>query len=123
MMNVYREILPDSYLLILIDTHQTTEAETLERALQRAGGSGKANIWVDCSELHHPSKAIIQLLGEFHVRLHHRHIQLVLCHLEDEARDAVQQLPPASQPLVLATLLDASLYCRNLHAGRLRSVA
>ena len=123
MMNVYREILPDSYLLILTDTQRTIEAEALQRALQRAGGSGKVNVWVDCSELHHPSTAVIQLLGEFSVRLHHQRIQLVLCHLESEVRQAVQQLPAALQPLILETLLDASLYCRNLPPPERRSVA
>lgn len=118
MMNVYREILPDSYLLILSDEQHTIEPEALQRALQRAGDSGKTNVWVDCSEFHHPSKAVIQLLGDFCVRLRHQHIQLVLCHLEDETQQAVLELPASSQPLILATLLDASLYCRNLHWHR-----
>jgi anti-anti-sigma regulatory factor len=112
-MNIYREILPDSYLLIPTGACQTTGDKALQRALYRASGSGKPNVWVDCSELHHPSAAVIELLGEFYVRLRQRHIQLILCHLEDEVQQAVQQLPTASQPLMLATLLDASLYCRN----------
>ena len=41
MLNVYREILPDSYLLILTDVQQTTEGEVLQRAFHRAGSSGK----------------------------------------------------------------------------------
>ncbi|UOG74577.1 STAS domain-containing protein [Hymenobacter tibetensis] len=122
MMNVYREILPDSYLLILTDSEQTLEPEPLQRALQRASGSGKANVWIDCSELHHPSTAIIQLLGEFYLRLRHQHIQLVLCHLEEVVQQEVLQLPAASQPVIVATLLDASLYCRNLRTKQ-RSAA
>ncbi len=123
MMNVYREILPDSYLLILTDRQQRIETQALQRALQRASGSGKANVWIDCSELHHPSADLIQLLGDFYVRLRHQHIQLVLCHLEDEVQQEVLQLPAASQPLMLATLLDASLYCRNLQGPHQRSAA
>ncbi|HEX8428388.1 hypothetical protein [Hymenobacter sp.] len=123
MMNVYREILPDSYLLILTDEEHSAEPEALHRALQRAGGSGKNNVWVDCSELHQPSQAIIKLLSDFYIRLRHQHIQLILCHLEDGLQQAILQLPPSSQPLVLATLLDASLYCRNLHATRQLSAA
>ena len=122
-MDVYREILPDSYLLIVTGTCQVTEAEVLQRALRRAGGSGKASVWVDCSELHHPSITVIQLLAEFYVRLRKRHIQLILCHLEEDVRQAVEQLPPSSQPLMLGTLLDASLYCRNLHTPHLQEVA
>lgn len=121
-MHVYREILPESYLLILTGSH-FTDAPTLQRALHRAGGSGKANIWVDCSELSHPAAAVIELLGQFCVQMRHRSIQLILCHLEDNCQQAVQQLPAASQPLVLATLLDAALYCRNLHLSALSSVA
>ena len=123
MMNVYREILPDSYLLILADEQHTTEPKALQRALQRAKESGKINIWVDCSEFHHPSEDVIQLLGDFCVRLRHQHIQLILCHLEYETQQAILQLPTSSQPLILATLLDAALYCRNLHNSRERSAA
>lgn len=114
MMNVYREILPDSYLLILIDAQPTSEVAALQRALQRAQGSGKTSVWVDCSELHHPSSPVIELLSEFHRRLGHQHIQLVVCHLESHAQQVIQQLPTDAQPLILETLLDASLYCRNL---------
>lgn len=117
-MHVYREILPESYLVIPTGSY-FTEAQMLQRALRRASGSGKANIWVDCSELHHPSAAIIELFGQFCVQMRRRGIQLILCHLEEDFQQAVQQLPAASQPLILATLLDASLYCRNVH----RSVA
>lgn len=123
MMNVYREILPDSYLLILTDEQHTIEPKELQRALQRARESGKINVWVDCSELHHPSDAIIQLLGDFCVRLRLQHIQLILCHLESETQQAVLKLPASSQPLILATLLDAALYCRNLQATRHQTAA
>jgi anti-anti-sigma regulatory factor len=121
-MHVYREILPESYLLILTGNH-FSEASLLQRALHRAGGSGKPNIWVDCSELHHPSTSVIELIGQFCEQLRQRGIQLILCHLEEDFQHAVQQLPASSQPLVLATLLDASLYCRNLHPNQLYPVA
>jgi len=120
-MSVYREILPDSYLIILTDAYQASEVEVLQRALLRAGSSGKAHVWVDCSEWHQPSEEVIHLLGEFYLQLQHRHIELILCHLEADVQQAVQQLPTNSQPPVLATLLDASLYCRN--AAHLRPVA
>lgn len=123
MMNVYREILPDSYLLILTDEQHSVEPEALQRALQRARDSGKINVWVDCSEFHHPSEAVIQLLGDFCVRLRHQHIQLILCHLEHDTQQAVLQLPASAQPTILATLLDASLYCRNLQSTRQLSAA
>ncbi|MBO0356905.1 anti-sigma factor antagonist [Hymenobacter sp. BT186] len=119
---MYREILPESYLLILTGSY-FTEAQTLQRALRRAGGSGKPNIWLDCSELHHPPTAVIELLGQFCVQMQRRGIQLILCHLEEDFQQAVQQLPTASQPLMLGTLLDAALYCRNLHPRPLHSVA
>ncbi|WP_022821825.1 STAS domain-containing protein [Hymenobacter norwichensis] len=121
-MHVYREILPESYLLILTGSH-FTDAHTLQRALHRAGGSGKANIWIDCSEMSHPTTAVVELLGQFCKQVRSRGIELILCHLEEECQHAVQQLPTAAQPLVLATLLDASLYCRNLHFSTLPSVA
>jgi anti-anti-sigma regulatory factor len=121
-MHVYREILPESYLLILTGSH-FAEAQLLQRALRRAGSSGKTNIWVDCSELHDPSADVIELLGQSCAQMRQRGIQLIMCHLEEDFQQAVQQLPAASQPLILGTLLDAALYCRNLHPKPLRSVA
>ncbi|QNH62674.1 STAS domain-containing protein [Hymenobacter sediminicola] len=123
MLDVYREILPDSYLLILTDVPNAPENEVLRRALHRAGTSGKASVWVDCSQLPKLPAAALQLLGAYYETLQHRHIHLVLCHLTDELREAIEALPGTQRPPVVATLLEAACYCRSQRGGVRRTTA
>lgn len=113
MLNVYREILPDSYLLILTTSSNAGGAEGLRHALWRAGTSGKPNVWIDCSSVSYFSLAALRILSDFHVRFLHRNLTLVLCHVPDKAAESLQQLPPAQRPPVVATLLEAATYCRS----------
>ncbi|MBD2714183.1 hypothetical protein KBK19_03945 [Microvirga sp. STR05] len=121
MLDVYREILPDSYLLILTDVPHAPENEALRRALHRAGTSGKASVWVDCSQLPELPAAALQLLGTYYETLRNRHIQLVLCHLADGLCEAIEALPWAQRPPVVATLLEAACYCRSQPGGMRRT--
>lgn len=113
MMDVYREILPDSYLLILADAANATGEEGLRRALKRAGSSGKASVWVDCSQLPDLPTAALQLLGTYYELLQEKQVNLVLCHLSDGLQGTVQALPRHQRPPVVATLLEAAGYCRS----------
>ncbi|QNE38843.1 hypothetical protein F1C16_04380 [Hymenobacter sp. NBH84] len=49
-MQVYREILPNSYLVILVESAPAaTDAGLLRSALRQASRSGKEQVWLDCS--------------------------------------------------------------------------
>lgn len=113
-MNVYREILPDSYLLILSGSATLDDLPSLQQALNRAGASGKASIWLDCSALANLPAAALGLLSDYHLQFQRRRLSLVLCHLTDAAAAALQLLPWAQRPATVATLLEAAMYCRSL---------
>ncbi|GAB3232626.1 hypothetical protein GCM10027346_20020 [Hymenobacter seoulensis] len=115
-MEVYREILPESYLLILADDNEPATKDQLSYALRRASRSGKPNIWVDCSHTRNLSFATLRLLARYYRRLRKQQVQLVLCHLGDSARQLMAKLPTALCPPVVPTLLDAEQYCRTQHS-------
>ncbi|GAA3918773.1 STAS domain-containing protein [Hymenobacter algoricola] len=114
-LQVYHEILPDSYLLILAENDELPEEVPLAKLLRQAANSGKAYVWVDCSHIHRLSHQAIGLLRKYYLQLRRRHIPLVLCHLDESLQQLFRQLPAASQPPIVPTLLDADHYC---HAGR-----
>ncbi|UYZ58971.1 STAS domain-containing protein [Hymenobacter latericus] len=113
-MEVYREILPESYLLILADDIPTTvdDEDALDRALRRASRSGKSSVWVDCSHLHHLPPDTAELLGYYYQRLARHGMSLVLCHLNAEVRAELELLSATPLPVV-DTLLDAEKYCHQ----------
>ncbi|RAK66850.1 STAS domain-containing protein [Hymenobacter edaphi] len=113
-MEVYREILPESYLLILADdVPPSFEREhALDYALRRAARSGKSSVWVDCSHLHHLPPDAAELLAYYHDRLARHGMSLVLCHLTEDVRLELQALTAAPLPVV-STLLDAERYCHG----------
>ena len=112
-MNVYREILPDSYLLILSGPATPDDLPSLQQALNRAAASGKTNVWLDCSALVSLPTAIMGLLSDYHLRFQSRRLSLVLCHLTEAAAATLQLLPWAQRPATVATLLEAATYCRS----------
>ncbi|MCA8832049.1 STAS domain-containing protein [Hymenobacter pini] len=115
-MEVYREILPNSYLLILTDNNAPATVAQLSYALRRASRSGKPSIWVDCSQLHRLPFAALRVLARYYRRLRQRQIPLVLCHLGDDAHQLMAKLPTALCPPVVPSLLDAERYCQHPHA-------
>ena len=122
-MEVYREILPNSYLLILTSLTEPAHDAQLAYALRHAGRSGKHSIWVDCSQLQELSLSSLRVLLRYYQRLRRRHIPLVLCHLSEAARKCLNELPTALQPPVVPSLLDAEHYCRYTHPLLARPVA
>ena len=113
-MEVYREILPESYLLILADDVPATftQEDALDYALRRAARSGKSSVWVDCSHLQHLPADAADLLAYYHDKLAEHGMSLVLCHLNDTVRKELQALQHSPLPVV-STLLDAERYCHQ----------
>ena len=114
-MEVYREILPNSYLLMLISPTDSADDGQLACALRRAYRSGKHSIWVDCSQLQHLPVSFLPVLVRYYQRLRRRQIPLVLCHLGEAAQHCLNGLPTALRPPVVISLLDAEHYCRFTH--------
>ncbi|SNR54170.1 STAS domain-containing protein [Hymenobacter mucosus] len=115
-MEVYREILPQSYLLILTDTDPTdagAPAASLAYALRRASRSGKSSIWVDCSHLRRLPLSALRVLLRYYRRLQQRNVSLVLCHVGTATHQLAAKLPTAAFPAVLPSLLDAERYCNR----------
>ena len=122
-MDVYRELLPDSYLLILTSSSETTDDAHLAYALRRACRSGKHSVWIDCSQLHNLPSSTLRVLLRYYQRLRRRQIPLVLCHLGEAARHGLNSLPTALRPPVVPSLLDAEHYCRYTYPLRAQSMA
>lgn len=114
-MEVYREILPESYLLILAEEEDSAGEAQLSYALRLASRSGKSSIWIDCSHIPRLSFSALRMLVRYYRRLRNQHISLVLCHLGDPTRQQLAKLPTAVCPPVVPTLLDAEQYCRTQH--------
>ncbi|MCB2376116.1 STAS domain-containing protein [Hymenobacter sp. BT635] len=115
-MEVYREILPESYLLILADDVPSStdqEDDALDRALSRATRSGKSSIWVDCSHLHHLPPDAAELLTYYYHKLSRHGMSLILCHLSDDIRQELLGLAPTLNVPIVPTLLDAEKYCQQ----------
>lgn len=121
-MEVYREILPESYLLILADDVPASfeREDALDCALRRAARSGKSSVWVDCSHLQHLPTDAADLLAYYHDKLAEHGMSLVLCHLTDAVRAELEALNRRPLPVV-STLLDAERYCHRPRAIRYAS--
>jgi anti-anti-sigma regulatory factor len=126
-MEVYREILPESYLLILVDNLESDPAaeSVLHQALRRAGHSGKTSVWLDCTNVNYLPGQIAPLLARYARRLGRRGVSLILCHLSDAMRQQLLARTPDLSPRILPTLLDAQRYCQQRvnHPGGTRQLA
>jgi ABC-type transporter Mla MlaB component len=112
-LDVYHEILPESYLLILAENQELPEEVALAKLLRQAARSGKSYVWIDCSHVHQLSQQALQLLVKYYKQLRQRHMPLVLCHLDEGLQQLFGQLPAAVRPPIVATLLDADHYCHS----------
>jgi len=117
-LEVYHEILPESYLLILAENAELPEEVALAKALRRAARSGKAYVWVDCSHIRQLPQQALLLLLKYYQQLRQRHMPLVLCHLDESLQQLFRQLPAAARPPIVDTLLDADHYCHNQQAAK-----
>jgi hypothetical protein len=113
-MEVYREILPQSYLLILTDS-EPEDLSPLAYALRLASRSGKSSIWIDCSHLPKMPFRVLRLLVRAYRRLRMRNVSMILCHMGDKDNHQMAKLPTSSCPPVVPSLLDAERYCQHQH--------
>jgi hypothetical protein len=110
MIRVWREKLPESYLLILEDGPAGPEVP-LERALYRAAHSGKEAVWLDCSLLSDLPTEAAEILLAYQQHLPEVGMCLVLSHVSAEVQ---RQLHAAvvyreSAPPIVASLLEAAV--------------
>lgn len=109
-MQIYREVLPNSYLVILVEsTPAATDTGLLRNALRRAVRSGKGQIWLDCSGLSMLPSDMLSLLTRYASRLRRRHTSLVVCHPPATPAGTSLEQTSDSALLVADTLLDAEL--------------
>lgn len=107
MMVVYHEALPESYLLVLAPSSTDPWASELARYLGRACRSGKPAVWVDCRLLDTLPAAAARLLWASHLRLHRRHVQLVLCRVSEALEQTLRRVSAGPGPdLCLVPTLD-----------------
>ncbi|GAB3835408.1 hypothetical protein [Hymenobacter jeollabukensis] len=100
-MDVYHEILPDRYVLLLADSASpaaSSAADTLARCLLQAGRSGKTSVWIDCSRLHHLPAAARDLLLRYQKLLGRRSVRLVLGPTSLAVRQAFADVAPEARP-------------------------
>ena len=107
MVRVQREILPNSYLLILEDGPTGPELP-LERGLFRAARSNKQAIWIDCSMVSELPKAAAELLLAYQHHFPQVGKELVLSHVTEAVAQQLLELRlRETPPRIVPSLLDA----------------
>ncbi|QJX45474.1 hypothetical protein HMJ29_00385 [Hymenobacter taeanensis] len=98
-------------MLILTESDDSSVAVLLlTEALQLACRSGKASIWIDCSQVQQLSATVVAILRHYAAWLQQQHITLVICHPPESLKAG-----RSDRSLLLApSLLDAELQCRDL---------
>jgi anti-anti-sigma regulatory factor len=108
MLDVYREMLPNGFLLILSPDVASLHGEVkLSRALHRASRSEKRAVLIDCSLVEYLTDEAVELLLAYSFILRAQSRRLVLCHVPNSVRYHFLHLDPASQPLLVSSLLEA----------------
>ena len=108
MLKVYRELLPNGFLLILSPDLACLSGELkLTRALHRASRSDKRAVLVDCSLVERLTSEAVDLLLAYAHMLRAQSRRLVLCHVPNAVTHHFLHLDAASQPLLASSLLDA----------------
>lgn len=109
-MQVYREILPYSYLIILVETTPAaSDAKLLRDALRRASRSGKQQVWLDCSGLSVLPLDMVAVLTRYAAWLRRHHTSLVVCHPPATPAGTSWEELSGGNWMVANTLLDAEL--------------
>ena len=106
---VYREQLPESYLLVVGPGPVGEPEEALAHWLNCARTSGKPAVWVDCGMLNTLSEEAATLLLASHYQLQQAHARLVLVHVPQRVINELLERAPGAAPCIVPTLLDAAL--------------
>ena len=108
MFDVYRETIPNGFLLILSPDSAGHDGEVkLTRALHRASRSDKRAVLVDCSLVEQLTEEAVDLLLAYAYLLRAQSRRLVLCHVPNAASHHFMHVDVASQPMLVSSLLDA----------------
>ena len=113
---VYHELLPESYLLILVPGGAGGPEAALANSLHCARRSGKPAVWVDCSLVNGLSDEATRLLWASHRQLREHHAELVLVHVPDHLKNELLDHAAGPAPCIVATLLDAAQHTRALNS-------
>jgi len=109
MNTVYHELLPHSYLLLLLPgpTHTDADEPALAQALHCASRSGKQAVWVDCELVTQLSTTSVRMLWDYHHHLQQQRVKLVLVH---PCAELQEQLSTSGSPELCfaADLCDAA---------------
>ncbi|GAA4384976.1 STAS domain-containing protein [Hymenobacter koreensis] len=102
-MQVFHEILPDRFVLLLADDLPATDSATgsLERCLLQAWRSRKPSVWVDCSRLQALAAEHLAVLLRYHERLRRRGSELILLCLSQPLQQAFNNLTADARPTML----------------------
>ncbi len=118
MATVYHELLPQSYLLLLVPGKPDTSEYALDYSLKCACRSGKSAVWVDCELLGHSlSKEEARTLWDYHHMLQGQRRKMVVVHASDAVKATLLKWRLTPSICFAPTLLDAAWQCN------LRSVA
>ncbi|MBC6992402.1 hypothetical protein [Hymenobacter sp. BT491] len=111
MFSVCHDVLPDSYLLVLVPDKRANHAEEIRRALHGASLSGKKCVWVDCSLVEMLPDEVCEVLLTYFDTFQELNITMVLCHANEAVRQYMQENGSGFSPPIVPSLLDAALYC------------
>jgi len=109
MLTIYRDKLPDSYLLIVASVNKPQDPTALDRALHRAGRSGKRNVWLDCSlwEARDVSSEACLLLRAYHDAFAALGINMVLAHAPEKLQHCLETNDAAPAPRLVEWLVES----------------
>lgn len=110
MLSVCRDALPESYLLVVASDDQAFDAHALDRALHRAGRSGKQAVWLDCGLLagRDVTPELGLLLCAYAEVFAAQDIVLVVAHAGAALRQSVADAGPTVGPKLVGSLVDKS---------------
>ena len=103
MLTVLRDPLPECYLLVVASRPRAADPHALERALHRAGRSGKPAVWLDCGLLAPPdvTQDLCLLLRAYHEAFARMGLRFAVAHASAELREGLAATgDPNAPPLV-----------------------
>jgi hypothetical protein len=109
MLTVFRESLPESYLLVVASRPHAGDPHALERALHRAGRSGKPAVWLDCGLLapRDVTRETCLLLRAYHEAFARMGIRLTVAHAPADLQQGLSAPGDGEAPPLVDWLVGA----------------